>query len=132
MIVLDLQSRVPIYRQIENGIISMILLGACPEGSQLPSVRSLAVKLSTNPNTVQKAYQELESWGVIASVTGRGSFVQSPAAARAVLRRQAVQSLEAAAREAALAGISPSEAAEILSRAWSGEREEKKQDDDSQ
>lgn len=129
MITLDPQSRVPIYRQIENGIIGLILLGACPEGSRLPSVRSLAVKLSANPNTVQKAYQELEGWGVIASVGGRGSFVRSAEAARAVLRRQAVQTLEAAAREAALAGIGREEAAGILSRAWPGEKEEGEEDD---
>ena len=53
MLTLDLQSRVPIYRQIENGIITLILLDVWPEGSRLPSVRSLAAQLNTNPNTVE-------------------------------------------------------------------------------
>lgn len=118
MLTLDLQSRVPIYRQIENGIITLILLDVWPEGSRLPSVRSLAAQLNTNPNTVQKAYQELEGWGVIASAAGRGSFVQQRQAAQEVLRRQAVQSLEEAARQAALAGICCQEAGQILSGAW--------------
>ncbi len=78
MLTLDLQSRVPIYRQIENGIITLILLDVWPEGSRLPSVRSLAAQLNTNPNTVQKAYQELEGWGVIASAAGRGSPWRRP------------------------------------------------------
>ena len=81
-------------------------------------INSLAAQLNTNPNTVQKAYQELEGWGVIASAAGRGSFVQQRQAAQEVLRRQAVQSLEEAARQAALAGISCQEAGQILSGAW--------------
>lgn len=123
MISLDLQSRVPIYRQIENSIIELILLGVYPEGTQLPSVRSLALELGTNPNTIQKAYQELESQGVICSVTGRGSFVQGPDAAQGVLRGQAVKALEDAARQAALAGLTRQEAADILAGAWSTEKE---------
>jgi len=115
---LDPRSRVPIYRQIENSIIEMILLGALPEGSQLPSVRSLAVELGTNPNTIQKAYQELESRGVICSATGRGSFVQGRDAAREVLRGQAVKALESAARQAALAGLTREQAADILAGSW--------------
>lgn len=123
MFTLDPRSRVPIYRQIENSIIEMILLGALPEGSQLPSVRSLAVELGTNPNTIQKAYQELESRGVICSVTGRGSFVQGRDAAREALRGQAVKALESAARQAALAGLTREQAAEILERAWEASQE---------
>jgi len=118
MITLDLYSRVPIYRQIEDRIIELILLGVWPEGTQLPSVRSLATDLGTNPNTIQKAYQELESQGVTRSAAGRGSFVQGPEAARRVLRGQAERALESAARQAALAGITPEEAGAILERAW--------------
>jgi GntR family transcriptional regulator len=114
VISLDFHSRVPIYRQIEDSIIEMILLGVFPEGSQLPSVRNLAVELGTNPNTIQKAYQELESQGVIVSVTGRGSFVQGQAAAREVLRRKAFRTLEAAVREASLAGLTREEMAAVL------------------
>ena len=118
MLTLDLQSRVPIYRQIENGIITLILLDVWPEGSRLPSVRSLAAQLNTNPNTVQKAYQELESQGVISSAAGRGSFVQGKEAAQGVFREQAKKALEGAARQAALAGLGREEVLGILEGAW--------------
>ena len=117
MLSLDLQSRVPIYRQVENGIIELILAGVCPEGTKLPSVRSLAMELGANPNTIQKAYQELESQGVICSVGGKGSFVQGKAAAQAVLRGQAVQALAEAA-QGVLAGLPREEAAAILAAAY--------------
>ena len=118
MLSLDLQSRVPIYRQVENGIIKLILAGVCPEGTKLPSVRSLAMELGANPNTIQKAYQELESQGVICSVGGKGSFVQGKAAAQAVLRGRAVQALAEAARQGVLAGLPREEAAAILAAAY--------------
>lgn len=116
MITLDLYSRVPIYRQIEDQITQRILLGVWPEGTQLPSVRSLATDLGTNPNTIQKAYQELESRGVIRSAAGRGSFVQGREAAQAVFREQAERALEEAARQAALAGLGREEVLSILDR----------------
>lgn len=72
---IDLQSRVPIYEQLYRKIIELAVKGALPEGSQLPSVRQLAKDLSVNPNTVSKAYQNLERDGVIYSLSGRGSFI---------------------------------------------------------
>lgn len=75
MIKLDLQSRLPIYEQLKAKIGELILLGELKPGDQLPSVRSFARELGINPNTVQKAYQELERGGIIYSVTGRGSYI---------------------------------------------------------
>ena len=105
MIKLDYRSRTPIYRQLEDSIIEMILLGVYQKGTQLPSVRSLAVELGINPNTIQKAYQELESQGIICSVTGKGSFVQGLDEAQLQLRRKALEALTAAVRDARLAGV---------------------------
>ena len=105
MIKLDYRSRTPIYRQLEDSIIEMILLGVYQKGTQLPSVRSLAVELGINPNTIQKAYQELESQGIICSVTGNGSFVQGWEEAHRHLRRKALEALTAAVRDARLAGV---------------------------
>jgi GntR family transcriptional regulator len=72
---LDSHSGVPIYRQIQDqiryGIASGLLLG----GEQLPTVRALAVELSVNPNTVIKAYTELEREGVLTTEQGTGTFV---------------------------------------------------------
>ena len=75
MITLDYQSNDPIYLQIKNRIAELVMLGVYPPGTQLPSVRSLAGELGINPNTIQKAYQELEAAGVTCSVSGKGSFV---------------------------------------------------------
>lgn len=121
MIAVDLSSRVPIYRQIVERITELVLLGVWPDGTQLPSVRSLALELGTNPNTIQKAYQELESRGIIRSAAGRGSFVAGREAAQGILRAQAESSLREAAQKAVLAGLTREEAARLIDEAWKGE-----------
>lgn len=75
MITIDYQSRAPIYEQIVERFQMLILTGTLPPGSQMPSVRSLAMELSINPNTIQKAFAVLEQQGYIFPVKGRGSFV---------------------------------------------------------
>ena len=72
---IDYQSKLPFYEQIANRYQMLILRGILPAGTQMPSVRSLAVELSINPNTIQKAYSLLEQQGYIYSAKGRGSFV---------------------------------------------------------
>lgn len=75
MISIDYQSKLPFYEQIAQHFQTLILRGALPPGSQMPSVRSLAVDLPINPNTIQKAYSLLEQEGYIFPVKGRGNFV---------------------------------------------------------
>jgi len=75
MIILDYKDRRPIYEQIIEKLEEIMLLGAIGENEPLPSVRSLAMELSINPNTIQRAYTELERRGYIYTVKGRGSFV---------------------------------------------------------
>ena len=75
MIKIDLQSRTPIYEQLQEQILRLSLLGVLDQNEQLPSVRALAREIGVNPNTVAKAYQELERQGIIYTVPGRGSFV---------------------------------------------------------
>lgn len=75
MIVIDYQNRKPIYEQIVDRFQTLIITGAIEPDSQMPSVRSLAVDLSINPNTIQKAYSVLEQEGYIYPVKGRGNFV---------------------------------------------------------
>jgi len=65
----------PIYEQIKSGLRRMMTEGQLPAGERLPSVRELAVNLAINPNTIQRAYRELEAEGVIVSVQGKGCFV---------------------------------------------------------
>lgn len=78
MFSIDLTSRIPIYEQIYKKIIELIIKGTLCENDQLPSVRSLAKDTGVNPNTVAKAYQELERNGIIYSLQGRGSFIAKP------------------------------------------------------
>ena len=66
---------VPIYEQITEKFKVLILKGVMRAGEQMPSVRSLAMELSINPNTIQKAYTELERQGFIYTVKGRGNFI---------------------------------------------------------
>lgn len=67
----------PIYEQIKDGFIRLITTGVMEDGQKLPSVRELATTLAINPNTIQKAYAQLESEGYTYSVSGKGSFASS-------------------------------------------------------
>ena len=75
MVHLDYRDARPIYTQIADGFREQILGGILQQGDKLPSVRELATSLAINPNTIQRAYRELEYQGWIASVPGKGSFV---------------------------------------------------------
>lgn len=76
MIMLDYKDTRPIYEQVVEKFQTLILKGVLEPDAQLPSVRSLAVELSINPNTIQRAYGELERQGFIYTVKGRGGFVR--------------------------------------------------------
>lgn len=75
MIVIDYRDRRPIYEQIVERFQELILKDILEPDNQLPSVRNLAMELSINPNTIQRAYTQLEQEGYIYSVQGKGSFV---------------------------------------------------------
>lgn len=77
MISIDNRSRVPIYEQLINGFKVQIINGVLLPDEKLPSVRQLAQELTINPNTIQKAYRELEYLGYTYSVPGKGSFVNT-------------------------------------------------------
>ena len=75
MIILDYKDARPIYEQVVEKFKLLILKGVLTRDEQMPSVRSLAMELSINPNTIQKAYAELERQGYIYAVKGRGNFI---------------------------------------------------------
>ncbi|MBM7540377.1 GntR family transcriptional regulator [Amphibacillus cookii] len=75
MFELDLRSREPIYQQLVNKFKTLIINQVLATDEKLPSVRTLAQQLTINPNTIQKAYRELEVQGYIYSIKGKGSFV---------------------------------------------------------
>ena len=75
MVKIDYRDPRPIYEQVVDGIEELALHGALPPETQLPSVRQLAMELSINPNTIQRAYAELERRGVLYAAKGRGNFI---------------------------------------------------------
>lgn len=75
MFIVDLQSKTPIFEQLKKQILEFISIGILLPNDKLPSVRSLASQIGVNPNTVAKAYQELENQGYVYSVKGKGCFI---------------------------------------------------------
>lgn len=75
MIHLDYRDARPIYEQVKDGLRKLMVTGILRVGDKLPSVRALAVELAINPNTIQRAYSQLEAEGYIVSVSGKGTFV---------------------------------------------------------
>lgn len=103
MFSIDLTNRIPIYEQIYKKIIELMIKGTLHENDQLPSVRSLAKDAGVNPNTVAKAYQELERNGIIYSVQGRGSFIAKPDPA--IFNDAALADFDKSVRDALSRGI---------------------------
>ena len=75
MIHLDYRDSRPIYEQVRDGLRRLMVTGVLAPGDKLPSVRALAMDLAINPNTIQRAYAQLEAEGYIVSVSGKGTFV---------------------------------------------------------
>ena len=112
MITLALQSRVPLYEQLQEQIIRLSLMGVLEANEQLPSVRSLAREVGVNPNTVAKAYQELERQGIIYTISGRGSFVSPNVLSLQSPRQAALDEVFEALDKALSRGIAPEEVLE--------------------
>lgn len=85
---LDIRSGVPVYRQIIDQVMGGIAAGALAAGYQLPTVRQLAVDLSINPNTVLRAYRELEIRGILDTQQGTGTFISHQKVKRDDVERQ--------------------------------------------
>ena len=110
MFVVDVMSRVPVYEQIIKQVEEQVPTGILKEGDKLPSVRSLSVKLSINPNTIQKAYTELDRRQLIITVPGKGSFISEKAIeVVGANSREKMTELNKIIRELALAGVTKEE-----------------------
>ena len=121
MIAIDYTSRQPITAQIRDQMVRLITSGALKPGDWLPSVRQLATDLSINPNTIQKAYSEMELRGIIVSVKGRGSFVaEDPSSALNALREKLKSTLAEAPHYGKLLSLTPPEVGELLAQLWDG------------
>ena len=75
MIVIDYRDKRPLYEQVAEKLAQLIICGVLESNAKLPSVRALGMELSINPNTIQRAYVQLEQEGYIYTVVGRGNYV---------------------------------------------------------
>ena len=105
MIAIDYKDRRPLYEQVVERYRELILNQVLPPDSRLPSVRSLAMELSITPNTIQRAYSELEKAGYIYTVKGRGNFVSSNDSLLELNRTQKLGDVKTAIQEAKAVGI---------------------------
>ena len=112
---IDPMSRCPVYEQLIDQVERYILTGVLHSGDQLPSVRSLSVSLSVNPNTIQKVYSHLDSRKIIFSVPGKGCFVSEDAKQRlGELGRKKLNDLQVLLAELKLAGIESEEVQQVV------------------
>ena len=109
MLLLNYRDSRPIYGQIKDGLRRLIVTGALAAGEKLPSVRSLATDLAINPNTIHRAYGELESEGYIYSVPGKGSFAAPVQAPLEIRRMELFQKLRELIVELRYLGVSDEE-----------------------
>ena len=116
MIAINYRDPRPIYEQIQAELRRLMLTGALPPGSRLPSVRELAGQLAINPNTIQRAYLELELDGYILSVAGKGSFVAQIDQLAEQQKKQAVAAFCTAAQRLRALGLSGEELASLLAQ----------------
>lgn len=123
MILLDYRDKRPIYEQVVEKLEQLIVGSALEPDSKMPSVRSLGVDLGVNPNTIQRAYNQLEQEGYIYTVSGRGSFVAPESEWRDDKKRKALSEWQELTKRTRLAGLSKEELIRELERIYKEERE---------
>lgn len=114
MITLDYRDRRPIYEQVAEQFQRLIATDILSPDEKLPSVRSLAMELSINPNTIQRAYTELEKEGFIYTIKGRGNFVSEKSGWITNEKKAAMYSLKKEIEKAKALGIKREEIMELL------------------
>ena len=106
MLSLDYRDPRPIYEQVRDGLRRLMVTGVILEGEKLPSVRALAGTLAVNPNTIQRAYDALESEGYLYSVQGKGSFAAPHSGVDEGRRDELLQRFDAVGNELLYLGMS--------------------------
>ena len=122
MLTLNYRDSRPIYEQIKDGLRRMIVTSAMAQDEKLPSVRAMATQLSINPNTIQRAYAELERNGFIYSVKGRGSFVGSISRLREQKCRELEEKVAGLAVEAKSLGMDKTAFVRMAEEQFGGEK----------
>ena len=121
MIQINYRDTRPFYQQIKDNVRHLVVSGALKKDDKLPSVRELAASLAINPNTIQRAYTELERQGYIYSVKGRGSFVADNRQIRERKRQEIWDQLELLIRDAKGTGITMLEFQEQVIQSYGSE-----------
>lgn len=114
MISLNYRDSRPIYEQIKDGLKKLIVTGGLAADERLPSVRALATQLSINPNTIQRAYNELEGEGYIYSIPGKGSFAAANAGADENRKRELLNKVREILAELRYLGVSRQELQDLI------------------
>ena len=109
MVTINYKDGRPFYEQVKAELRRLVVSGVLPPGEKLPSVRELAGQLAINPNTIQRAYRELEAEGYIISVPGRGSFAAHRERENDPRREELLTRLKETARELTWLGMTPEE-----------------------
>lgn len=120
MFQLDFASRVPIYEQLYFNIIQLASANVLKAGDRLPSVRTLASQLSVNPNTVAKAYRELENNGYIQSTVGRGSFITEKLTENNPQKQESLEKFKEAVLDAHMNGVAIEQLIAIIKNSFKG------------
>lgn len=126
MINLDYKSGKSIHEQIQDGIKNLIMNGVMKEEEQLPSVRELSLSLTVNPNTVQKAYKELENNGYIYSVKGKGNFVAKIEKVNPQTVSRLLEELGKTVRELEFSGVKKEEIYKLIDEIYKKENSDDK------
>lgn len=123
MFQLNFASRVPIYEQLYLEVIKLTAAGAFKAGDRLPAVRTLATQLGVNPNTVAKAYRQLEAEGFITSIVGKGSYISDKLNEQSAQKLTSLEALKKAAANAVSKGVSEDEMIGVIKAAFKGGNE---------
>ena len=120
MFSIDYHSRQPIYEQLYDNVIRMVSLGILTPDEQLPPVRQLAMELGINPNTVSKAYKNLENDGMIYSVVGKGSFISGKSDITECKKQEITAKITQAVQEAVKLGMEQQQIVELVDMVYKG------------
>lgn len=121
MFSIDAKNHEPIYLQIEKQILKLIQHGVYPANSPLPSVRAMACDLGINPNTVARAYKELELQNVIYTIVGKGVFVSENN--KGYIKSLALDGVKQIISNAKSSGITKNEIIDLINKEWGEEND---------